>query len=220
MRAKIVQSLLFILVFWMGGILSGARGQTTEPVVLKVLSNRAVFGKDFVTALRSLPAWNALEEREIAVFTNRIVGSTSFDTKSEAEKRTLQVNNALTKAQVQFRPEYSPMAEAPARSLRAEAIPFPENDSYRAAITNSSLELLNPGLTLERLSTALGKPERVRYVTVQNKTERRPTQLKLYEYADGQIAFAVPDPTLHPGIIDRALLNVRAIDPAVFQEAK
>jgi hypothetical protein len=220
MKTKIVQTLLFILAFCMAGILSGAWGQTSEPVVLKILSNRAVFGKDFAAALRSLPVWNALEEREIAVFTNRVVGSTSFDTKSEAEQRTLQLKTAFTKTQAQFRPEYSPMAEAPARNLRVEAIPFPEDDSYRAAMTDSALELLNPGLTLERLSAALGNPERVRYVTVQNKTERRPTQLKLYEYADGQIAFAVPDPTLHPGIIDRALLNVRAINSAVFQEAK
>lgn len=220
MRTRIVQSLMLLLAFWLVGILSGARGQTSEPVVLRVLGNRAVFGKDFAAALRSLPAWNALEEREIAVFTNRVVGSTSFDKKSDAEKRTLQLNTALTKAQAQFRPEFSPMAEAPVPSLRVEAIPFPEDDSYRAAMTDSSLELLNPDLTLERLSAALGNPERVRYVTVQNKTERRPTQLKLYEYADGQIAFAVPDPTLHPGIIDRALLNVRATKSAVFQEAK
>ncbi len=219
MTMRIVRWLSFLFAVWLGGV-AGASGQTPEPAVVKILSNQAVFGKDFAAALRSLPGWNALEEREIAVFSVQLVGSTPFDTKQAAEKRVSQLNEALTKTHAQFKSEFSAMSEARLHPLRVEAIPFPEDDSYRAAMTDSSLQLLNPDLTLERLSAALGKPESVRYVTVQNKTERRPIQLKLYEYAGGQIAFAVPDPTLRPGIIDRALLNVRAINSAVFQEAR
>jgi hypothetical protein len=219
MTTRIVRWLSLLFAAWLGGV-AGASGQTPEPAIVKILSNQAVFGKDFAAALRSLPAWNALEEHEVAVFSVQLVGSTPFDTKQAAEKRVLQLNEALTKAQVKYKSEFSAMSEAPPRALRVEAIPFPEDDSYRAAMTDSSLQLLNPDLTLERLSAALGKPERVRYVTVQNKTERRPIQLTLYEYAGGQIAFAVPDPTLRPGIIDRALLNVRAINSAVFQEVR
>jgi len=219
MTMKIMRWLSFLFAAWLGG-LTGASGQTPELAIVKILSNQAVFGKDFAAGLRSMPAWNALKEREIAVFSARIVGSTPFDTKQAAEKRASQLNEALTKLQAQFKPEFSAISEAPPRPLRVEAIPFPEDDSYHAAITDSSLQLLNPDLTLERLTAALGEPERVRYVTVQNKTERRPTQLKLYEYAGGQIAFAVPDPTLRPGIIDRALLNVRTINSAVFREAR
>jgi hypothetical protein len=220
MKRTIVRLLLFPIAAWLGVMLTGAAAQAPEPTLVQILSNQAVFGKEFAAALRSLPAWNALEEREVVVFAHQIVGSTPYDTKQAAEKRAVQLNRTLTKAQAQFKSEFSAMSVATPRSLRAEGIPFPEDDSYRAAVTDSSLQLLNPELTLARLSAALGKPQSVRYVTVQNKLERRPIQLTLYEYAGGQIAFAVPDPSLRRGIVDRALLNVRAVNSAVFQETK
>lgn len=220
MKRTIVRRLLLPFTAGLGVMLTSATAQAPAPALVRILSNQAVFGKDFAAALRGLPAWNALEEREVVVFTHQIVGATPYDTKQAAEKRATQLNEALTKAQAQFKSEFGAMSVAAPRAMHVEGIPFPEDDSYRAAVTDSSLQLLNSELTPARLSAALGKPLRVRYVTVQNKTERLPIQLTLYEYADDQIAFAVPDPSLRPGIIDRAILNVRAINSAVFQEAK
>jgi hypothetical protein len=215
-----MRRLLLPFTACLGVMLTSATAQAPPPTLVQILSNEVVFGKDFAAALRSLPAWNALEEREVVVFAHQIVGSTPYDTKQTAEKRAGQLNEALTKTQAQFKSEFRTMPVAALRAMRAEGIPFPEDDSYRTAVADSSLQLLNPELTLARLSAALGKPQRVRYVTVQNKLERRPIQLTLYEYADGQIAFAVPDPSLRTEIIDRAFLNVRAVNSAIFQEAK
>jgi hypothetical protein len=220
MKRTLAKWLLLSAAACLGGMLTGAAVQAPEPALAEILSNRAVFGKEFGAALRTLPAWNVVGEHEVAVFGQQIVGSTPYDTKQAAEKRAVQLNQALTKMQPQLKPEYSALSVTLPRAMRAESVPFPEDDSYRVAVTDSSLLLLNPGLTLERLSAALGKPQSVRYVTVQNKFERRPIQLTLYEYAGGQIAFAVPDPSLRRGIVDRVLLNVRAVNSAAFQESK
>lgn len=212
LRLGVAMSLCFMLTTTLA--------QVPESSLLRILSNRAVFGKDFGGVLRSLPAWNSYGEHEVAIFPHQVVGATPHDTREEAQKGAAQLNQTLLKAQAQFKSEFSALAQAAPTPLRAEAIAFPEDDSYRVAVTDSSLQLLNPELTLARLKQELGAPQRVVYRTVQNKTERRPLQLTVYEYADGQIAFATPDLSLHPGIIDRVLLNVRAVSDAAFQETK
>jgi hypothetical protein len=194
--------------------------QAPESSLLRILSNQAVFGKDFGAVLRSLPAWNSYGEHEVAVFAHQVVGSTRHDTREEAQKGAAQLNATLLNVQARLKSEFSALAPAPPTTLRAEAIAFPEDDSYRVTVADSSLQLLNPELTLERLKKELGAPQKVAYVTLQNKTERRPIQLTLYEYADGQVAFAMPDLSLHPGIIDRVHINVRAVSAAAFQEAR
>jgi hypothetical protein len=203
-----------------GVILTVALAQASKPTLVQILNNRSVFGKDFPAVLRGLPAWNAQGEQEVVVFAHRAVGATALDTKEESEKRAAQLNDMLLKLQVQFKPDFRSLAEAPTGRLRAEAIAFPEDDSQRVAVSDSSLQLLNPELTPARLREALGPAERVAYVTVQNKFERRPIQLTVYEYADGQIGFAEPNPSLRPGFIDRVLLKVRAVNAAVFEEAR
>jgi len=201
-------------------MLTATLAQTPESSLLRILSNQTLFGKDFSAVLRSLPAWNSYGEREVAVFAHQVVGSTRHDTREEAQKGAAQLNATFLKVQARLKSEFSALAQAPSAPLHAEAIAFPEDDSYRVAVADSSLQLLNPELTLERLKKELGAPQKVAYVTVQNKTERRPIQLTLYEYADGQVAFAMPDLSLHPGIIDRVLINVRAVSAAAFQEAR
>ena len=216
---RTIMKWMLLLAGWLGAMPTSSSAQSPQ-LVAPILTNRTIFGKDFAAALRSLPAWNALGEREVTVFAHQVVGATSFDSKPDAEKRASQLNEALSKEQAKLKSEFSTLSEAAPGVLRVEGIALPEDDSFHAAVTDSSLQLLNPDLTPARLTEALGKPTRVRYVTVQNKTERLPIQLTLYEYADGQIAFAVPNPTLKPGLIDRAILNVRSIYSAVFQEAK
>jgi len=188
--------------------------------LLRILSNQAVFGKDFPSVFRSLPAWNSYGEHQLAIFAHQVVGATPQNTKEEAQKAAAQLNEALLKVQAQFKTEFSGMTQAAPTRLHAEAIAFQEDDSYRVAAADSSFQLLNPELTVEQLKRELGAPQKVTYVTVQNRTERRPIQLTLYEYADGRIAFATPDPSLRPGIIDRVLLDVRAVSAAAFQEAR
>jgi len=201
-------------------MLTSALAQAPESSLLHILSNQAVFGKDFSAVLRSLPAWNAYGEHEVAIFEHQVVGATRHNTRDEAQKRAAQLNQTLLKVQAPLKSEFGALAQSPPAPLHAEAIAFHEDDSYRVVVADSSLQLLNSELTLARLKKELGAPQKVAYVTVQNRTERRPIQLTLYEYADGQVAFATPDLSLHPGIIDRVLLNVPAISAAAFQEAR
>ncbi|MGA8429390.1 MAG: hypothetical protein WB729_06185 [Candidatus Sulfotelmatobacter sp.] len=200
-------------------MLTTTLAQAPESSLLRILTNQTVFGKDFSAVLRSLPAWNSNGEHEVVVFAHQVVAATRHDTRQEAQKGAAQLNAAFLGVQSHLKSEYGALAQA-ASPLHAEAIAFPEDGSYRVAVADSSWQLLSPELTLERLKKELGAPQKVAYVTVQNKTERRPIQLTLYEYADGQVAFAIPDLSLHPGIIDRVLLNVRAISAAAFQEAE
>lgn len=199
-------------------LLSVTSAQAPQPSLLQILANRSVFGKDFPAALASVPAWAAVEERRVVVLAHEVVGGTPFTTKEEAEKRALRLRQALQN-RVTFRPG-TPLAESSATLSRVQAISFPEDDSVRVAVSDSSPELIAPQLTPARLKEELGQPEKIIYVTVQNKYERRPIELTVYEYAGGQISFAESSPSLRPGFIDRAILDVRAINAAVFQEAK
>lgn len=201
-------------------MLTATLAQAPESSLVRILNNRAVFGKNFGAILQSLPAWNSYGEHEVAIFADHVVGATRHETRAEAQKGAAELNATFLKVQAHFKPEFSTLAPSAPAPFHAEATAFPEDDSYRVAIADPLLQLLKPELTLEQLKIELGTPQKIAYLTVQNKTERRPIQLTLYEYSDGQVAFAVPDLSIHPGIIDRVLLNVPSVSGAVFQEAR
>jgi len=215
-----MKRLSLFIVGWSYLIIILSSAQSPQQPVIKIVTNRSVFGKDFPTALASLPGWASQDERQVTVFSHQIVGATAFDTKAEAEKRVTQLNKRLRNLRPRFKPELGALARARVPRLRAQVVPFSEDDSIRLALSNPGWELINPQLTPARLQEALGPPQKISYVTVQNKTERIPIQLKVYEYADGQIFFAESSPATRPGFIDRATLDVRAVNAAVFQEVK
>src|SRR5260370_34145015 len=126
------------MVGLLGAMLTFASAQAPQPALVQILANRSVSGKDFPVALTSVPAWSSLEERQVVVFAHQIVGATSFNTKEDAQKRAGQLNKSLQKSRVRFRRELSTFAKVPAQRLRAQAIPFPEDDSSRVAVLDSS----------------------------------------------------------------------------------
>lgn len=178
-----------------------------------ILNDGSIWGKDFSAVLPSLPAWQQTGEQQVIVFSDRIVGNTPYERPEGVRAGVAELGRALAVSRATAK-------GAVARNLRAEAIPFPEDDSIRVAMITSSLQLLNPQLTRAGLEQTFGPPEKVSSLTLQNKAERRPVVLTLYQYANGTVIFAEPDLTTRPGFVDRVFLNVSALNRAVFPEVR
>lgn len=179
-----------------------------------ILNDNSLWGKDFSAALPSLPAWQQVGEPQVTVFSDRIIGSRTYERPEAAQSGATELRRALATP----RPAL-PGATA-ARNFRAETLTLLEDDSVHVALINSSLQLLNPELTRAVLERRLGPPEKVSSLTLQNKLERRPIVLTLYQYAGGAVVFAEPNLSQRPGFVDRVFLDVPALTNAVFPEEK
>ena len=188
--------------------------------VVQILTNRALWGKDFPTALAFLESWNRINEQKIFMFTNRVVGSTRYKTREAAQQAAARLSEAMKTPRSRPKPELADLlqgvpAQAPSQ-LRVEVVRFlPDDDFFHVAWSNPSLQFLAPNLTVATVRERIGPPERTTQELVQNEAERRPVVLTLHNYAAGAIIFAESDWST-PGVVDRVIFDVRAITAALF----
>jgi len=216
--------LLGLLVPLASVVVTPASGQADKnAAITRILTTRALWGKDFAAGLASLPHWNSSGERAVAVFPDRIVGATPFKTAEEAQARRAALSQALSQRRPSAAPAFTELLRGTvdrALPLRSEAAPFLDDDSYRVVLTAPGSQFLAAGLTAAQVEAAVGQPESVTTQLIQNERERRPVVLTLRSYADGAVVFAESDWAPRPGVIDRVLIDVPAVAAVVFRPAQ
>jgi hypothetical protein len=220
-----VKSFLALLALtFMFGWASPAFAQDDQAsMAAKILNTRALWGKDFPAALASLPAWERVGERTIAIFPAQIVGSTPFETRESAEPTRAALGEALNRAVPAATPPFTDLfKELPGGPLllQAEIVQVFDDDSFRIAIVGKTTQFLPPGLSVEQVATSIGPPQVVTTQVIQSEGERRPVILTLHSYADGAIVFAESDWQPTPGIVDRVILNVPVVLAIVFRKGQ
>jgi hypothetical protein len=197
--------------------------QTSPSGLEKILSDPVLWGKDLPLAVVYLGSWKRIGEHTVLVFPDKVVSSTPFKTRKEAQRAGERLTQALRESRPALKPEFAnllrgfPEARPP---FKTEAIFFPDDDSVRVALSGPALQFLKPALKLEEVRSRLGPPEKVSRHLVQNETERRPVVLTLYTYASGAVIFVESDVAPRPGFVNRVILDVSAVTSAVFLAAK
>src|SRR5258708_2494717 len=118
----------------------------------KIFGEPGLWGKGYPAALASLPAWNRLGEKKVAVFVDRMVGGSPHKTREEAQREA----EKFTEAVKALRPKPAPKFEAFLKEgaerpsvAKMEVIPFFQDDgTARIAWTSGSHQLLAPKLNV------------------------------------------------------------------------
>jgi len=184
----------------------------------RILTDGALWGKDFPAVLAYFRGWEQVGETAVAVFPDRVVGVTPYDAAKPAKPRAEDLADATKQAAPTPNPALRPMLERyqqTAPPFRVSVIPFPEDGSERLAWTAPGLELLPPGLSLETVQERLGPPDEVTRQVVQSEKDRRPIVLTGYSYAGGAVVFMESDVAPRPGSVDRVVLDVAAVVAAL-----
>jgi hypothetical protein len=195
-----------------------------QATLVRILTAPGVWGENFPAALAHLQAWARVNERTVLVFPDQVVGGTPFITQEEAQRLADELRRALNLPRPQSRPEFSEVFKQYSANqsipFNVEAVYFGDDDSYRVAWMTSPEGFMNPSLTFDTIEKLIGQPEEIRTEVVETQGERRPVVLTLHTYAGGAVIFAESDLSPRPGFVDRAILDVRALMSAVFQEAQ
>jgi hypothetical protein len=186
----------------------------------QVLGERALWGKDFPEALTFIQAWNRVGERTVAVFPNKIAGTSPLPSASDAQPVARELSQALTEIRPQPTPQFRPLMvpSLPARlSFQPEVVRIPGTNSFQVAWTGPSVQFLASNLTIADVRQRLGDPETVVQEVEQTEGERRPAVLRIYVYANGAVQFVESDLSPRPGSVDHARLDVPMLSSTLFQ---
>lgn len=194
-----------------------------EPVrppspAVAVLKAGQLWGKDFPALLAYARAWNRAGEAAFVVFPDRAVGATPYRSANDAKPAYQGFSRTLEERPAPATADFTDsVARVRAPPFQPSVIRLPEDGSNRLAVTGKGLEFLAPGLTIRKVHETLGPPESVKRQAVQEPDggERRPVILTLHRYAGGAVIFAESE-WAPPGTVDRAVLDVRSVNEAVF----
>lgn len=223
MRTLVLVSVLSLVIAVIPlPLASGAyTGQARDPMLLgKILTDRALWGKSFSPVLAYLWSWARVDERRVAIFPNRVVGTARYPTPDAAGAQVSELAAALRGPKPKLKPDFAAFFQASIDQpppFEAMPIALLEDDSFHVAWVSGELELIAPGLTVEAVRDLLGPPEKVSREMVPTEKDRRPVILTLYQYAGGAVTFAESDTAPRLGVVDRVFLDVRAVTAAVFE---
>lgn len=198
------------------------QGSTNQRLdVAQVLAKAGIWGKDFPSVLAFLESWKRINEQEIYVFPDRVVGGTQYRKREEAQTVAARLIDAMKATRSKPKPQFADLLkgvppQGPSQ-LRIETIGFlPDDDLFHVAWSNPSLQFLKPNVSMATVISRLGPPEKTTQEVIQNETERRPVVLTLHSYAGGAIVFAESDWAAVPGTVDRVILDVTALTAALY----
>jgi hypothetical protein len=190
---------------------ASARSQTT---LAKILSDPALWGRDFTAALRGVPAFEEAGEKTVVVLPSEVRGAKRYPSAAAAAGAVAVATTRM-----------SAMRRATmAISLPQEAVQLPDPQPMRVkedrdvhlASAAPQMQLLAPALTMTVVQSRLGPPEAVRRVAIDDGTERKPRILQLHSYDKGNVVFATVVGAPNPKAVDRVLLDASALRKTLF----
>jgi hypothetical protein len=189
--------------------------------IARILTNKAIWGKDLPAALARVRGWGEAQQSRIEIFPDRIVGASPLRD-SQGQEPVKKLTGALKAAAPDLTAAFASWqtdtsAEAGAR-FKVSVLNHVDDRSPRLGITDENLQFLKPGLTLATVQSQIGGPARVSQLVIQDdKGDHRPVILKLYHYGEGALAFAVSELEAKPGLINRVILDVPKVEAAMLK---
>src|SRR5262249_15740274 len=116
-----------------------SRTASQDPVrsaIVKILNDRTLFGKDFPAALAFLSSWTKINERQVAFYPDRVVGSTRYTTLDAAQQAASALRQAVAGPQPAPSAEFADLLKGVPTQFpfRVEIISsFPDDGSIRLA---------------------------------------------------------------------------------------
>lgn len=182
--------------------------------LLAMLRDPLLWGPDFPSAVRAVPALASTGEPSLQVFRHSVAGGTRYAKHAQAEAAAKAVRGALTNPATPRVPVFGRANPAPLRDL--QAIVFRDDRTLRVGTSpDEHAQYLAPDARLDAIEAKYGKADDVTTETLDDGTERRLIGLTLYYYAGGAIVLVTADYG-DPRRVDRVHLDTRAVARAAF----
>ena len=191
--------------------------------IREILSDSTLWGDDFPALLANIRSWRRSGETRIEIFQNEAVGATPQANIRLALSAAARLH-FLMKESPRFRTNFEAVLKRRAADVNDSVVPSAQTSRddiwWRVVMVKKSSAAqtlyLAPGLTMAKVQERSGPPESVTTRLIDSGDERRPLILKLYNYAQGSIAFAESNISPTPGTVDRVILDTTRISGVIF----
>ena len=201
----------------------GAIRPDTDTKIREILSDSTLWGDDFPALLANIRSWRRSGETRIEIFQNEAVGATPHTNIQRALSAAARLH-FLMKESPRFKTTFEAVLKTRAANVNDSLVPLAHTSrddiSYRVVVVKKSSAAqtlyLTPGLTMTKVQERSGPPESVTTRLIDSGDERRPVILKLYNYAQGSIAFAESNLSPTRGTVERVILDTNRISRVIF----
>ncbi len=191
--------------------------------IMEILSDSTLWGDDFPALLANVRSWRRSGETRIEIFQHEAVGATPHANIRRALSAAARLH-FLMKESPRFRTNFEAVLKTRAADVNDSVVPSAQTSrddiSSRVVVVNKSLAAqtlyLASELTMTKVQERCGPPESVTTRLIDSGDERRPVVLKLYNYAQGSIAFAESNLSPTRGTVDRVILDINKISDVIF----
>jgi len=185
--------------------------------LVDMLRDPLLWGPGKSAVLDSVPAFAQASEAQIEILPRRVVGRHKYKNSAEAEQpanRALNAMKALPRMRVQVA---APQEDAQLRTLGSvAAVVFPDDRTVRVGTPVREAQYIASNVRIDQVEQRFGKAERVTTEVIDDGTDRRPIELKLYHFAKDAIIVVTADYNSDPRTVDRVLLDTKAVMQAIF----
>jgi hypothetical protein len=189
-------------------------GDTSK--LLEMLRDPLLWGPDAATALAAVPALARAGEEQVAILPQRVVGQRKYPSRGQAVRAASVAMTAMQAAPRMRVQLGAPPPRAARPALRLAAVVFPDDRSLHVGTPDSEARYLAADARIDQVEQRFGKAERVTTVVIDDGTERRPLELRLYHFAKDALIVVTATYRSDPRLVDRVLLDTKAVMQAAF----
>lgn len=185
--------------------------------LIDMLRDPLLWGPEKSAVLDSIPAFARAGEAQIEILPRRVVGRRKYKKRGGAEQpasRALNAMKTLPRMRVQVA---APQEGAQPHTLGSvSAVVFPDDRTFRVGTPDSDARYIASNVRIDQVEQRFGKAESVTTEVIDDGTDRRPIELKLYHFAKDAIIVVTADYNSDPRTVDRVLLDTKAVTQAIF----
>jgi hypothetical protein len=194
--------------------------ETPDVVQIRVsLTQRGLWGQDYPLVIASIPAWAGIQENQIVVASDVIIGGTPYPTLEAARTQADALRVALTRSLPPLRPAFARGAEQ-GRQFAASKISasrYGGDESYRVII-GLGLHLLPLDLLISDVRGIVGREQVERRDIEGGAGERRPIVYNSHIYVGGALIYQSSSYAPAPDQVVRVVLSIQPALRAIAVE--
>lgn len=195
--------------------------------ITSIARNEGIWSPQAESLLSNLSGWTEIGEQSVTMFSNELLGDTTYPTLAEAMRRKIKFDELVSKSVARprwiafllrnvFRSRFqAPNALVGAQDLSVLAI----DDGFQLVTKTPALELLAPRLTIKVLRRRIGEPDKT--ASVNSVSDEGPlSSYTVYSYANETYQFieltnAPPVDDDGTRLIDRVVVRVSQLRRAL-----
>ena len=196
---------------------------TKAKTVMEIISNRAIWGKDFPLALAQMEALSKSgdQDKTAELTPTTLVRSQRFTNALAADaalKRTTAAFRGAEKKDLfkKTKKNFPFMTRKPVIAVEKA----PKVDSVLVALNFGQAEFLKPGVKVTDVQKELGAAERVTYRLIEGRGEELPEILTFYSYANGAITFVESNFSAEPRLLGMVYFDTPKLVTALKSSLK